>query len=133
MKMCCSTFVNVSSTNRNSTIFPSSNIFEVQLPIPLNYITCVELISVTLPNTIYKIQNFNNNLFWLSTANFNIQIPLGSYTIFSLITFIQTAMNSADPGNNYQLTYNSSTLKLHFLVAILYSYYFHLQTLVSRN
>ena len=72
MKMCCSTFMNVSSTNRNSTIFPSSNIFEVQLPIPLNYITCVELISVTLPNTIYKIQNFNNNLFWLSTANFNI-------------------------------------------------------------
>jgi hypothetical protein len=107
--------VNICSQDKNTVLSSSSTDFVILLPIPINNITCVELLSVTLPNTIYKIQSYNNTFYWSTddgTNQFNIMIPYGAYTIYNLLLYIQNQMNSTDPNNNYTLTYDSTTFKV---------------------
>ncbi len=109
-------FINVSSQDQNTDLSLSSSNFVVLFPLTINNVNKIELISVTLPNTIYKIHsnNNNNNFIWTNTEStmFLLIIPNKAYNIYNLLSFIQNSMNSLDSGYNYLPTYSNSTFKV---------------------
>jgi hypothetical protein len=85
----------------------SSTSFQIQLKEAIPSVKKVKLLNFLAPNTLYKIRlNVNDQVVWnRSSTNYHYQIPPGSYSISSLISLIQTGMNSAD-SNSYAWTYN---------------------------
>ena len=89
-------FINISSQDRNLELSNSSTNFTIFLPYSINNVNKVNLASVTLPNTIYKIHanNKNNSFIWTNYDEelFTLIIPNGAYSIFNLISFIENFM-----------------------------------------
>lgn len=107
--------LSINSKDRNPTMSNSSSDFTILFSTILSNISSVELLSANIPNTIYKIQSYNNILTWTrSSTEYSITIPPGAYTIYSLLSNIQTQMNNTD-ANNYVLTYSTTTLMVTFI------------------
>jgi hypothetical protein len=67
-------YIHVDSLNRDSNLYPYGNSYVLNLTTRLNSVTSIELISASVPNTIYNITNgsnvftFNSNLYSINTG-----------------------------------------------------------------
>src|SRR5579885_3273693 len=91
----------------------TSTNFQIQLKDGIPSVKSVELLAFLCPNTLYKIRpNVNNYFVWSrGGTNYYYIIPGGSYSISSLITLIQTNMNTQD-NNSYNITYSSDLMTI---------------------
>lgn len=90
----------------------SSTSFQIQLKEAMPNIRIIRLLSFIAPNTLFKIRTgINNQFVWnRNSTNYNYAIPPASYTIYTLLNIIQTAMNTQDSGNNYTLSYDTDNM-----------------------
>ena len=110
--MASNRFLLVDSRDRTSDSLSSTQ-FRIVLPEALHTIKKVRLLAVNIPNTVYNISAANNT-FSFSRAGTTYQASLapGTYTYFSLPPAVSAAMNAADTGNAYSVSYSNTTLKL---------------------
>lgn len=99
------------SVNTKDRISGNSTDCKILLLLPVSVPKKIELLSVTIPNTIYNVTSTNNMVYWTDTVSHSTQLPTGSYSISTLISTIQTQMNAAY-NNNYALSYSSTTFKV---------------------
>src|SRR5579883_1181187 len=111
IKMSYAKYLTIRSIDRINNPGASSTNFQIQLKEGIPAVKSVELISFLCPNAIYKIRaNINNYFVWSrSSTNYYIVIPPASYSISSLITYIQQQMNAQD-SNSYTLTFNQDSM-----------------------
>src|SRR5579875_2604807 len=99
-------YLTIRSIDRINTPGSTSTNFQIQLKEGTPAIKSVELLSFLYLNTLYKIrQNVNNYFVWSrSGTNYSYIIPPGSYSISSLITLIQSNMNTQDNNSTITIT-----------------------------
>lgn len=105
------TYLHVNSARRGAPTTTPSNPIAVSLATPINSVVGVELLSATIPKTLYNITALNNLLtFTDGTGTFTITLPPGAYGATTLLTAIQSAMNAVSPG--YTVAIGATTFKV---------------------
>ena len=85
--------------------------FVIQVP-PMNRVRDVNVVSASVPNTIYNITADNNTIYWYAGSDpLSATIAPGAYSITALTAALVTAMIAADP-NEYSVSYNYTTMKI---------------------
>ena len=85
--------------------------FVIQVP-PMNRVREVNLVSASVPNTIYNITAINSAIYWnAGSGPLSATIAPGAYSVTSLTIALTTAMIAAD-ANEYSVSYNSTTMKI---------------------
>ena len=85
--------------------------FVIQVP-AMNRVREVNLVSASVPNTIYNITAANNTIYWdAGSGPLSATIAPGAYSITALTAALVTAMIAADP-NEYSVSYNYTTMKI---------------------
>ena len=105
----CPAHLVVQSADRQSG---SSSDFRVQIP---TFSRCgsVALLSASIPNTLYNINETNDTLSWYNVETLKTAtIPHGAYGVTDLIAVLTEYMNDADPGNTYTVSYSPVTMKI---------------------
>lgn len=92
-------YLTIDSKDRNHDIDEPNN-YKIYLPQEYNNVISIELISAEIPNTQYIINSFNNILHFqelntqvLDNTTYEAIIPIGNYTISTLSTAIENALN----------------------------------------
>lgn len=89
----------------------SSN-YTLQLPQAIKDIKAIELLTASIPATIYNIDQYNNKFYYNDLGiDRTVTIPHGSYSSSSLISTLQSLMN-AFATFIYIVTYNPTTYKV---------------------
>lgn len=74
-----------------------------------------KLIEFSTINSIYNVNNYNNKIYFDESSSSKVAtLTNGSYDLSSIVTEIQTQMNSAG-GNTYSLSLSSTTNKISFV------------------
>lgn len=96
------------SRERNVSLFPNPNNYEVNLTQDIQNVSNIRLVSTTFPFSSYLVNNTNNVL---QLAYNNTVVPVtvdtGMYDESGLAQELQTAINSAVGASNFQVTYNA--------------------------
>lgn len=89
----------------------SSN-YSLQLPQAIKNVKAIELLSVSIPATIYNIDSENNKFYYIDNGvDKVVTIPSASYSSTTIILTLQSLM-AAFGTNTYTVTYNTSTYKI---------------------
>ena len=84
--------------------------FVIQVP-PMTRVREVNLVSASVPNTIYNITT-NNTIYWdAGSGPLSATIAPGAYSVTALTAALTTAMISAD-ANEYSVSYNYTTMRI---------------------
>ena len=104
----------IDSRDRNQTQYPNPNNYQIDLTEEYKDIKSVSLISSNVPKSQYLINSSNNILNFIdsNTNEYEIQIPIGNYTINELTTQIQTSMNATASSDVYTVSSDSKTNKI---------------------
>jgi hypothetical protein len=70
------------STQRDTTLYPSGNVFTLHLTNPVKNVTRVDLVSAVLPNTMYNLTGTSNVL---TVGTSNVWLNPGFYSTSSLV------------------------------------------------
>lgn len=108
----------IDSRLRNRTAYPNPHTFSLELENPFTNVYAVRVVSASIPNTQYLINNTNNRIHF---REFNSQETSGTYTtasltngnysITDLLTHIQTQMNAVST-STITLSVNNTTRKI---------------------
>jgi hypothetical protein len=100
--------VEVNSIDRDLVHSPLSTNFRWTFPFPVKEVKEVRLIGGTVPVPFLNIDNqWNKFTFMDNQTNYLITIPVGFYTITSLISRLQTLLNGFGGFNTYTVTQTS--------------------------
>jgi hypothetical protein len=75
--------VNIDSTNRDTTLYPSGNSYVLNLVTPIRWISRVELVSAKIPNTIWNVSSTLGTTLMTYTST-DIKLPPGFYSATGL-------------------------------------------------
>ena len=106
-------YLTISSADRtNST--DGINDFEINLDNMIQDVVGIESMEVLLYHQWYTVNTTNNKIYFkVSTTTYTATLTTGNYIPSTLVTEIQTQMNSAyTPDNNFTCTYSSSIGKV---------------------
>jgi len=96
----------VTSTNRNTSQYPSGNSYTLYLTTPIKDISKVEILYASIPNTMYNLTNGTDVISFTNNAVETIfTIPVGFYGATTLATAI------------YNASWSTSQVKCSFLPA----------------
>ena len=103
----------IDSRDRNINIHPNPNNYDVDLEKYIHNIITIELISMDVPNSEYIINDHNNLLHFEETNNTElmITIPVGNYTINSLVNSIETQLNIVG-SSTYKVTESENKITI---------------------
>lgn len=104
----------IDSRDRNQTDYENPNNYQIDLTEEYKDILSVSLISSNIPKSQYLINSSNNKLNFIDSnlVEYEIQIPIGNYTINELTTQIQTSMNATASTDVYTVTEDTKTNKI---------------------
>lgn len=104
----------VNSRDRNLVANTSSSDFRITFRRPLTNIISVELVNGCVPIQLYTMDNdWNKFILQEGTTQFTVVIPIGIYTEATLVTGLQTAMNTViGRTNTYTVTQDPITRKI---------------------
>lgn len=104
----------IDSRDRNQTVYPNPNNYQIDLTEEYKDIKSVSLISSNVPKSQYLINTSNNILNFVdSNSNeFEVQIPVGNYTISELTTQLQSSLNLIGSNNTFTVNADSKTNKV---------------------
>lgn len=63
------------------------------------------MISASIPNSLYNVTSSNNTIYWTRGGAFSASIPSGAYDVYTLTALLAAAMDAADPGATYTVSY----------------------------
>lgn len=108
------TTIIVNSRDRNLVANASSSDFRITFRRPLTNIMSVELLDGCVPIELYTIdESWNKFILQEGTTKFTVIIPIGIYTEATLVTGLQTAMNTTTGvTNTYTVTQDPITRKI---------------------
>ena len=94
----------------------SSTDFKVRVNPCISHVNKVELLELTVPNSIYNVKSTNNVIYFkepLSGGNDTATITPGAYTTTTITAAIAAAMNaSTNNAYTYSVAFDSTTYKL---------------------
>ena len=94
--------------NSKDRIVGTSNDFRLEIQ-QLKNVNKVELLSVSIPNTIYNVSTGNNTIiFNEGSSDLTAILNSGAYDIYELMTQLDSSMNSVSTAT-YVSSYNSAT------------------------
>lgn len=104
-------FLSINSADRTSSSV-SSNDFQVRLPHDIKGMKSLELVSCSVPNTVYNIRTgTNDKLDFYDGANKTITVAAGAYSITSLCSTLLTQLNTTSSGFT-AVSYDTITMKV---------------------
>lgn len=97
----------VDSRERNITLFPNPNAYEINLLEDLNNVTSMSLLHAEFPFDTYLV-NSSNNVLILAYNNviYTVQIDIGNYTAQELATELTTLLNTTVGSAIFLVEYN---------------------------
>lgn len=104
--------VNVTSEQRDKTVWPNSFDYVFDLADPMYGVHSIELVTAEIPNSDYLIHE-NNNLIDYTFDGVNIitvTIPIGNYTVDTLEQELNTQF-----GGDFTITFDDATQKFTFV------------------
>jgi len=97
--------VEINSIDRNYSKFPYSSEFKWDFPFPVKEVKEVRLIGGTVPIPYLNIdEGWNKFTFSENNSSRTITIPVGYYTVLTLIDSLQTQLNLVNVGNTYTVS-----------------------------
>jgi hypothetical protein len=103
--------VEVNSIDRDLVHSPLSTNFRWTFPFPVKEVKEVRLIGGTVPVPFLNIDSqWNKFTFMDNQTNYLITIPVGSYTVASLLSRLQTLLNGIGGFNTYSVTQTNTGL-----------------------
>ena len=110
-------YIYVDSRTRDSNVFPNGNSYSVYLTNPLKNISKVELISATIPNTIYNLNlGINSNVLTFDSSNISL-----SSSYLSSNTLVTELNNTGKLPTGMTVTYSITEGKYLFANAASYT------------
>jgi hypothetical protein len=112
------TLINIDSKFRDVVKYPNPGNYTYILSEPLKNISFIRLASIELPTAFYTFLGLNNNIdFKITTqngVNIPVSIPEGNYDSTTMITTIQSILNSSNSENNtqFKISWNSINFKV---------------------
>ncbi len=102
--------VELNSLDRDLAHYPLPTQFRWTFPFPVKEVREVRIVGGTLPVPFLNIDSpWNKFTFMDNMTNYTITIPVGFYTITSLLTTVQTLLNGLGGFNTYTVSQNSAT------------------------
>ncbi len=102
----------INSANRNRTLFPNANSFEIEIP-QIFKVERFELVNFSCFNTSYAFTSTNNKIVWRQgVTTYTTTISPGTYTSSTFCSVLSTNMGIADAGHTYACSISSTTGKL---------------------
>ena len=87
--------IKIDSSKRDKNIYPSPNNYKLTFTEPFKYVYGIDILDAALPRTQYQIDNHNNELYFLNTADTSnsniiqsIKLDINDYNIDDLMTQI---------------------------------------------
>ena len=88
--------IKIDSSKRDKNIYPNPNNYKLTFTEPFKYVYGIDILDAALPRTQYQIDNHNNKLYFLNTADTstngdtiqNIKLDINDYNIDDLMTQI---------------------------------------------
>ncbi len=106
--------LSVHTEDRDIRKWPTSNIFDVELPVEYKNIVSLRLADIELPSSYYVFSSKNQNVtFWLDTTDNPITISEGTYTPAQLALELEGQLKLKSSG--FSVIYNSTSMKFVFL------------------
>ena len=103
----------VDSRERNISLFPNPNSYEVNILEDVRNVETLSLISVDFPFDPYTVGIYNNMLYLAyNDTVYNVSISIGNYEPTELASALQTAMNNTTNTSAFVVEYN--TIKDNF-------------------
>ena len=100
----------VNSIDRDYFKYPYSSNFTWELPFPIKEVREIRLIGGTIPVPFLNIDSsWNTFTFCEGSSYFDIIIPIGQYTITTLLPTLQGLLNAINIGNIYTVSQLSTT------------------------
>jgi hypothetical protein len=117
--------VEINSIDRNYSKFPLSSEFSWEFPFPVKEVKEVRLIGGTIPVPYLNIdEGWNKFTFSEGSTQSTITIPVGFYTVYSLITVLQGLLNSTGVGNVYTVSQDPQSGKIIITATGANTFYF---------
>jgi len=97
--------VEINSVDRDYSKYPYSSQFTWDFPFPVKEVKEVRVIGGTVPIPYLNIDDgWNKFTFREGSSYFTITLPVGYYTVSSLLGTLQTQLNSIGVGNSYSVS-----------------------------
>lgn len=86
-------YIFADSTNRDTTLYPSGNVYTLHLTNPVHSVVQVDLVAAKVPNTMYNLTNGSNVLVFTdnSSVTTNVSIATGYYSAMGLAQALANA------------------------------------------
>jgi hypothetical protein len=85
--------------------------FSIKIP-PIEDLKTVNLLSASIPNTLYNVTSTNNTIYWNRGGALSATLAPGAYDSATLSAALKTAMDTADGVQTYTITFSETTMKL---------------------
>lgn len=86
-------YVSIYSTERDRKLFPNSNYYRINLPMPIKNVCSVKLIRGSIPKGEYTINEHNNNLVVIKSGiTYNYLLTIGNYSISEFENLLNIVM-----------------------------------------
>ena len=100
----------VDSKERNLTLFPEPNNYEIVFDDDINDVASVKLINIQLPMNTYLINKYFNTIkIIIGATSYNTVLTIGDYTPANLAAEITVKLNAMSSPNIFDCVYNTLT------------------------
>jgi hypothetical protein len=118
------TRVIIDSKDRDTSLFPDPNTYEVKLEDDIDDILSADLLSADVPLSSYLINSyFNKIMFSISSTQYTATLDNGDYDAAALAPMIESKLNG-QVSTNFQVTYNSTMDSFTFASKVPFSFDF---------
>jgi len=109
--------IKIDSSKRDKNIYPSPNNYKLTFTEPFKYVYGIEILDAMLPRTQYQIDNHNNELYFLNTADTSnngniiqsIKLDVNDYRTDDLMLHINEKLLEKHGSGNFHLRVRSLT------------------------
>jgi hypothetical protein len=121
--------LSVHSEDRDITKWPSSTMFDIEIPVEYKNVVSLRLSDIETPASYYVFTAKNQNISFtikLDTLEKNITISEGTYSPLQMSMELAGQLNKAFPDDpNFQVYYSNTTMKFTFIHPKLFTLYFN--------
>lgn len=110
----------VDSSHRNTTLYPDTNKFTIQLQEEFDDVVSMELLMAHFPFSQQIVNKYNNNFqltsYFSSTSPnvISVNMEIGNYDTVDIAAELQTLLNNTDANASYTVLYNIKSNKYTF-------------------
>jgi hypothetical protein len=103
------TRIAIDSKDRNKSLYPNANKYEIKLSDDINDVISAKLINADIPLSMYLINMYFDTLtVQQGEVTYNIQLEHGDYTATELATLLTETLNNQFGANSFGVSYNTN-------------------------